>query len=138
MEPLTMVLIEDSPIFAALVAALLEHTHGGLVTLLGTARTGEEGIQLVETLRPGAAVVDLRLPGLPGLEVVRRLRARWERLAVVVLTSADADAFEAAALEAGADAFIPKDQLSSAFVPALRRAVTARTSAVAQGDPTDG
>ena len=138
MEPLTMILIEDSPIFAGLVAAFLEHTQAGLVTLLGTARSGGEGIRLVETLRPAAAVVDLRLPGMPGLEVVRRLRAGSKHLAVVVLSSADLDVFEAPALDAGADAFIPKDQVNTALVPALRRAVDARGDAVPQGDSTDG
>jgi len=137
MEPLTMVLIEDSPIIIGLVTAFLEHTQVGLITLAGAARSGPEGLELVERTRPSAVVVDLRLPGMSGLDVVRQLRAKDERVAIVVLSSADRDAFETPAVEAGADAYVGKDQVTSALVPALRRAVRARATPAGPGDPRD-
>jgi DNA-binding NarL/FixJ family response regulator len=136
-EPITVILVDDSPVFIGLVTAFFEHAHPRLVDLVGSARTGEEGLDLVEKVRPRAALIDLRLPGMPGLEVVSRLRERFGNLAILVLSGADADAFRPAAVAAGADAYVSKDDLTSELIPALRRAVRERGDSVTHGDTVD-
>jgi two-component system, NarL family, response regulator EvgA len=134
----TLVLIEDNPVFLGLLTAFLEHAEPQRFTIAGTARTGEAGVELVGQAKPDAVVVDLKLPGMSGLDVISRLRGGDSRVALVALTSADPEAFRDPALGAGADAFVPKDRLTTDLLPALRRAVRARTNPVATEDHVDG
>ena len=123
-----MILIDDSPLFLGLLTMFFERRQPGLVKILAAARTGPDGLRAAETVRPAAAIVDLGLPGLPGLEVISELRKRDERVAIVALSGADPEAFQAPVLQAGGDAFVSKDNLHTDLVPALRRAVRARTT----------
>jgi DNA-binding NarL/FixJ family response regulator len=136
-EPITVILVDDSPVFIGLVTAFFEHAHSRLIALVGSARTGEEGLRLAEQVRPRAALIDLRLPGMPGLEVVSRLRERFGNLVIVVLSGADADTFRPAAIAGGADAYVSKDDLTSDLIPVLRRAVRERGDSITHGDPVD-
>jgi DNA-binding NarL/FixJ family response regulator len=134
----SVVLIEDNPVFAGLFTAFLEHAQPRDFAIAGTARTGEDGVAVVVQLQPAAVVVDLKLPGISGLEVIGRLRNDIPHVAIVALTSADPDAFRAPALAAGADAFVPKDKMSTDLLPALRGAVRARISTDASEEHLDG
>jgi DNA-binding NarL/FixJ family response regulator len=136
-KPITVVLIEDSPILLGLVTVFLERTQAGVIRLVGSARSGEDGLALVRAEQPAVAIVDLRLPGMSGLEVIRRLRADDARRAIVVLSSADPGDFRAGAVAAGADAFVPKDRLNAELMPAIRLAVRTRNTLELQGDQID-
>jgi two-component system, NarL family, nitrate/nitrite response regulator NarL len=134
----TLVLVEDNPVFLGLLTAFFENTQPKRFTIAGTARSGEDGLTLVAERQPTAVVVDLKLPGISGLDVITRLRSEARQIALVALSSTDADAFRNSALEAGADAFVPKDRLHTDLLPALRRAVLAHANPVSSGDHVDG
>lgn len=138
MAKASVVLIEDNAVFLGLLTAFLERTQPKRFTIAGSARSGEEGIAAVRQLEPTVVIVDLKLPGLSGLEVIQRLRAADHRLAIVALTSADPAAFRDAALGAGADGFVTKDRLSADLLPALRRALRVHQRPVALGGSTGG
>lgn len=133
----TLVLIEDNAVFLGLLTAFFEHTQPKRFAIVGTARTGEAGLAAVDAHRPTAVVVDLKLPGISGLDVISRLRSAARELAIVALTSADRDAFSEPVIAAGADAFVTKDRMNTDLVPALRRAVRARANSIASGDHVD-
>src|SRR5690348_747858 len=106
MAPLTVLLIEDNPIFLGLLTVFLERADARPVVIAGAARTGEEGLALFRRLRPSAVVVDLRLPDVTGLDLIARLRNDDPGATIVALTGADPNAFREPVLAAGADAFV--------------------------------
>ena len=104
----TILVIDDSLTFReALRSALAAEGYGVL-----TAGTGEEGLRLAADRRPTALVVDGVLPGIDGATVIRRLRldAALRRLPCLLLTAAEDRSAEMRALDAGADAFVRKDE----------------------------
>ena len=133
-----IVVIEDNPVFMGLFTAFLERVQPQQFVIAGTARTGEDGLAIVARLQPAAVIVDIKLPGISGLDVIGRLRAEDAAVAIVALTDADPGAFRAPTLAAGADAFVPKEQLRTELLPALHGAVRARANPVASEDAVDG
>ena len=89
------------------------------------AETGEEALELAARHRPDLVIVDLGLPGIDGVEVVRGLRG-WTNVPIVVLSVRDAEADKVEALDAGADDYVTKpfgmDELLARTRAALRRA----------------
>ena len=86
--------------------------------VVGEAADGTEALGLVARERPDVAVMDLRLPVLDGLRATGRIKRRWPRVRVLVLTL-DAEARDEA-LAAGADAFVAKGDPEDALLAAIR------------------
>jgi DNA-binding NarL/FixJ family response regulator len=91
-----------------------------------TARDGRTALRAVADVDPDAAVLDLSMPELDGIEVARRLRAARSRTEVVVLTVHDDADLLRAALEAGAVGYVLKSRMSAELVPAIRAALAGR------------
>jgi two-component system chemotaxis response regulator CheY len=87
------------------------------------AANGETGLSLLETVRPSVMLLDLMMPVMSGLEVLRRLRERGSVVPVVVISSMDTESLIAAALEAGARGFIAKPFHPLEVVEAVRAAL---------------
>ena len=115
----SVLLVDDNAVFLDLLARFLENEPG--LSVAGTARDGAEAIALVESLRPELVVIDLVMPVMSGLEAIWHLRGAWPALRIVATTVADSPAYCAAALAAGADAFVSKSNLVEQLVPVLRR-----------------
>jgi two-component system KDP operon response regulator KdpE len=92
---------------------------------IDVAETGEEALELAARHRPDLVIVDLGLPGIDGVEVVRGLRG-WSTVPIVVLSVRDGEADKVEALDAGADDYVTKpfgmDELLARTRAALRRA----------------
>ena len=97
------------------------------------ARSGEEALRLVASGHPDAIVLDLGLPGLDGIDVVRGVRG-WSDVPIVILSVRDGEADKVAALDAGADDYVTKpfgmDELLARLRAALRRGAPAEEAAV--------
>jgi two-component system KDP operon response regulator KdpE len=98
-----IILIEDEPeIRRFLRASLLSNGYR-----LVEATTGGEGLQAAETRQPNLIILDLGLPDMDGLEVIRQLRA-WTAVPIIVLSAKGQETVKVAALDAGADDYIAK------------------------------
>lgn len=90
--------------------------------------TGEQALDLAARHHPDAVVLDLGLPGIDGVDVVRGLRG-WSRVPIIILSVRDAERDKVAALDAGADDYVTKpfgmDELLARLRAALRRAAPA-------------
>jgi two-component system KDP operon response regulator KdpE len=88
------------------------------------ARNGEEALELAARHHPDVVVLDLGLPGIDGIEVVRGLRG-WSAVPIVILSVRDREADKVAALDAGADDYVTKpfgmDELLARIRAAIRR-----------------
>jgi two-component system response regulator NreC len=117
---LSIVLADDHPVVRRGMRTLLESERDFAV--VGEAGDGLETVRLVERLRPDVLILDLMMPGLSGLEVLRVLRQRAPRTRVVVLSMYSATAFVAEALKNGATAYVLKGSTEADLVRAVREA----------------
>lgn len=89
------------------------------VEVVGQAGGGDECLRLVESLAPDVVLLDVNMPQLSGIEVTRRLKSREHPPQVVILSLSDAGDGRAAALSAGADAYVAKAAALTELVPLL-------------------
>jgi two-component system, OmpR family, KDP operon response regulator KdpE len=116
-----ILVIDDEPQILRALAVNLR-ARGYEVDL---AATGEEGLALAATNSPDLVLVDLGLPGIDGIEVIRGLRG-WTNAPIITLSVRDAERDKVAALDAGADDYVTKpfgmDELLARLRASLRRA----------------
>jgi two-component system, NarL family, response regulator LiaR len=89
--------------------------------VVGEAADGVEAIQLSQALRPDIVLLDLVMPGVNGLETLRRIKAERPETKVIIVTAHSEDAYRRAAEEGGADAFLVKKTLGTVLLPTIRR-----------------
>ena len=125
-----IVLIEDEP----QIRRFLRATLGSQGYRLHEATTGEDGLVEAATRQPDVVIIDLGLPDIDGLEVIRRLR-EWSRVPIIVLSARGQERDKVAALDAGADDYVSKPfavgELQARLRVALRHAATGDS-----GEPT--
>lgn len=112
-----VLLVEDHPTFRFGLRMRLEAEPD--IAVVGEAGTAEEALELVERTAPDVAVVDLNLPGVDGVELIRRLAAAAPRVATLVLTMLSDDSVTAA-VRAGAHGYLLKDAEPGRIVAAVR------------------
>jgi DNA-binding response OmpR family regulator len=118
----TILIVEDEHAVARGIQYALQQ-EGYQVAV---ARSGEEGLEFAKTQAPDLVVLDVRLPGMDGFEVLRRLRAAGLKAPVLVLTARDDEVDKVIGLELGADDYVTKPfglrELLSRVKALLRRA----------------
>jgi len=109
---------DDHPIVREGMRSLIGYQTD--MTLVGEADDGSQVLALIATLMPDVALIDLRMPRLAGLDVLRRLREEAPALACLVLSSYDEPAYVLAAIEAGARGYLLKHSAYAAILDAIR------------------
>ena len=119
MAPISVMLVDDNRVFLQVASEFLE--DDGEFTVVGTALGGEEAIACLGELNPQVILVDLAMPGMPGLEVIPLLRNALPDAKIIALTALSNSYFQRAALAAGADEFLSKSHIHTDLLPAIRR-----------------
>ena len=133
--PLRVVCIDDSRmVLAALSDFLSQHSK---VTLVGTAEGGVKGLEMAEQHELDVVTVDLSMPDIHGLEVIRRLRESLPDLGIIAVTSLDPLEQEQAVVDAGADGFVDKALVTSELMPAILEAARKRGRYQADASESD-
>jgi DNA-binding NarL/FixJ family response regulator len=114
---ITVVLADDHPIVRQGLRHLLENDPEFHV--VGEAGDGLEAIHLIEKLKPNILVVDLMMPGLNGLEVLRQFKKISPTTRAIVLSMQSANAYVVEALNLGAEGYVLKDTGPSELVNAI-------------------
>ena len=123
-EAIRVLLADDHRLFREGVASLLERAPD--ITLVGEAATGEEAVRLAEELHTDIVLMDLKMPGVGGIEATRVIVGRNPHIGVIVVTMFEDDESVFAALKAGARGYVLKDADRGHLLRAIR--------AVAQGE----
>jgi DNA-binding NarL/FixJ family response regulator len=113
-----VVLTDDQPLVRAGLRVLIADTPD--LDVVGEAGTGAQAVQLARDLRPDVVVMDIRMPGMDGIEATGMITAEHPAARVVVLTTFDDDEFVYAALRAGASGFLVKDMALDDILAAIR------------------
>ena len=121
MSEITVVLADDHPIVRQGLRHLLENDPE--FNVIGEAGDGIETLQLVETLKPDILVVDMMMPGLNGLEVLRQLKKLSPLTHAIVLSMQSANAYVVEALNLGADGYVLKDTGPGELVAAIHTVI---------------
>jgi two-component system, NarL family, response regulator LiaR len=95
--------------------------------VVGTAQDGAEALRQVEALHPDVVLMDLKMPGMNGVQATRALRERFPDIAVLVLTTYDDDEWVVDAIRAGAAGYLLKDSGSQEIVAAIEGTAVGRT-----------
>ncbi len=97
------------------------------IEVIGLAQDGAEAVELALRTRPDLILMDLKMPGMNGIEATRQIRARCPEVKVLVLTTYDDDEWVFDALRAGAAGYLLKDTPRAEVLRALRGTVAGKT-----------
>ncbi|MFF2412718.1 response regulator [Streptomyces sp. NPDC058092] len=125
-----VVLADDQPLVRSGLRVLMAD-HSDL-EVVGEAATGAEAVQLVSDTSPDVVVMDIRMPGMDGIEATRLITAGPATTRVLVLTTFDEDDHIYGALRAGASGFLVKDMALDDILAAIR-VVAAGDALIAPG-----
>jgi two-component system, NarL family, response regulator LiaR len=116
--PVTVVVVDDNEDTRLIVRALLRPVND-VMTFVGDAADGEEGLALVRRERPDVVITDLVMPGLDGVELTRRIRQELPQTKIILMSSYIEDAYGLMASDSGADAFVNKQIITRTLLPAI-------------------
>ena len=114
----TVLIADDQPLQRYGFRMLLESAPG--LTLVGEAEHGADAVRLTQLLRPDVVLMDVRMPGMDGIEATRRITADGDRTRVLILTTFDLDEYVYAGLRAGASGFLLKDARPEELIAGIR------------------
>jgi DNA-binding NarL/FixJ family response regulator len=119
--------VDDQAVFRDAARALIDSTPG--FALAGEATSGDEALRAVERLAPDLVLMDVRMPGMDGIETARRIAATGSPSVIVLVTAHDLDDVRPLAEHSGAAALIPKERLRPRLLRELWAANGARRAA---------
>jgi DNA-binding NarL/FixJ family response regulator len=117
-NPIRVVLADDHALVRAGIRALLERIRG--VEVLAEAGDGQEALRLIKELHPDIILLDIAMPVLSGLDVLREATAKFPELRVIILTVHETEEYATYALRCGAAGFVPKSAASAELQLALK------------------
>ena len=139
-----LLLVDDHPVVRDGLRAIVENS--GEITVVGEAGHGAQAVELALALAPDVVLMDLRMPGMGGVDAIHELRRRGSAVRVLVLTTFDDDSDVLAAVAAGAIGYllkdVPGDELVRAVLsahrgqPVLSPTVAGRLMVAATQTPT--
>lgn len=120
-----IVLVDDHSLFRSGLRLLMKDVPG--LEVVGEATNGEEALQVIEDGHPNLVLLDLSLPDISGIELLKKIKQRFPELHVVVLTMHNDAAMVRAALAAGAKGYVVKTAADTELISAIRSVVRGRT-----------
>ncbi|WP_432570258.1 response regulator [Kineococcus sp. SYSU DK005] len=123
---LDVLVVDDDPMVASIHSGFVQAVPGCRV--VGTARTGARALEMLGSLRPDVVLLDLYLPDLPGLEVLRRLRAHGADVDVIVISAAREAATVREAVHGGVAGYLIKPFEAPQLAERLLQVQTSRTA----------
>lgn len=117
-EPVRIFIVDDHPIVRQGITSLLSNYEE--FSVVGQADNGRDALGFVEEQKPEVVLLDIRMPGQSGLEVLKRIQDLQPQTKVLMLTSFDDDEYVMAALRAGAQGFVLKNVSDEMLVHAIR------------------
>jgi len=117
-ESIRILLVDDQRLMREGLRILLELEPD--LKVVGEAEDGQAGLEAYEKLQPDVVLMDVRMPGMDGVEATWRLRERWPEARIIILTTFDDDEYIFEGLRAGAQGYLLKDVSGHDLAEAVR------------------
>ncbi|MCU0490435.1 MAG: response regulator transcription factor [Chloroflexaceae bacterium] len=124
--PIRILVVDDHPVVRHGLVSMLRYEPG--IELVGEAADGMEAARLILEQLPDVVLLDLRLPGLSGVDIMRQVRPQAPQVRFLVLTTYDTDEYIGSALTAGAQGYLLKDTPPEDLVRAVRGLMQGRAA----------
>lgn len=118
-KTIQIMLVDDQRLMREGLRTLLELEND--LAVIFEAEEGQSALKAYDELHPDVVLMDIRMPGLDGVETTRRMIARWPDAKVIILTTFDDDAYVFDALRAGALGYLLKDVSGHELAEAVRK-----------------
>ncbi len=123
-QAITILVIDDHPIVRAGCRQLIQQIPDAKVV---EAETGEEGYQLFQQIYPDMVLLDITLPGIGGLEILRKIKANKADAKVLMFSMHEDPVFASRAMQTGAKGYITKNNAADHLVEAIQKVLDGKT-----------
>jgi DNA-binding NarL/FixJ family response regulator len=132
-QTISLLLADDHPMMLAGIRRAMENSEG--VEVLGEAHSGLQLLDMIERRRPDAVLMDMRMPGMDGIELIAAIRDSWPDVKVVVLSASQEQRQIDAALAAGASAYVVKSARPTDVAAVVRQVASGVVFVAPAGAP---
>ncbi len=122
---INVMVVDDHEVVREGLVRILEKQGG--IRVVAVAKSGEEALTKVEKFTPDVVIVDIQLPGINGIEVIRRIKKSHPGIEAITLTVYDDEEFAMQAIKAGAIGYVIKDAAKEELVKAVQAAAGGET-----------
>ncbi|WP_299551181.1 response regulator transcription factor [Seonamhaeicola sp.] len=119
MDVIKVVLADDHALVRDGIKALLEDQNG--IEVIDEASDGKEALEVISRNKPHVLIVDIRMPEMNGIEVVREMTANYKDIRTLVLSMHDSEEYVVQSIQAGADGYLLKGASKEEFLKALNK-----------------
>jgi DNA-binding NarL/FixJ family response regulator len=116
--PIRILIVDDHPVVVAGLTSMLS-TQAGM-EVIGSASSGEEALQMLQAKSADLLLLDLRMPGMNGIDTLHALKCAKVNVRAIILTSYETDEDIYRAVQAGAQGYLLKDAPQSDMIEAIR------------------
>ena len=133
MQTTRILIVDDNAMFRGYIKEHLAPEPD--IEVIGEAADAQEAVRKVRELKPDLVLMDVRMPGINGIEATRQLKEEMPELKVIVLTIFDLEEYREAAMASGADGYVVKKSLIEELVPAIREGMTRQSNSPSRKRP---
>jgi DNA-binding NarL/FixJ family response regulator len=120
----SIIIVDDHPLFSRGLASLI--TSQSQYVVSGEAANSAEALEMIQSKRPDMAIVDLRLDGEDGLEVIKKIKALRPSLVVLAVSMQDERYYAERALKAGSNGYIMKTEAGTTVMEAIKTVLSGK------------
>ena len=120
-----IVIVDDHPLFRKGLEQLINSSDDAFA-ICGEAGDAAEGMVRIREMKPDMVIVDLSLPGANGIELIKNIRAEFEKLPILILSMHDESLYALRALRAGAQGYVMKQEALENVIGAIREVLAGR------------
>ncbi len=114
-----VLIVDDHALVRMGIRRLLEDTHD--ISVMGEAQNGEEALAMVKSHRPDVILLDMKMPGIDGWEVIRRLKNSSAKSKIIAVSALSAEPFPTRVLQLGAMGYLSKESSIEEMTDAIRK-----------------
>jgi DNA-binding NarL/FixJ family response regulator len=118
MSDIRVLIVDDHPVVRTGIRNLLDPAVG--ISVVGEASTGSEALQMIESLQPQVVLLDMKLPDMSGIEVIKQIYETKSKSRVLGLSSYDDREFISQLLNYGASGYLLKEEVPEYIIDAVR------------------